>query len=69
MIKAAKLNPIVTIYITDGQEEASEAAKLREGKYKKLFIIVSSYLNEDMVTFINKQFGPHGRVVYTPNLD
>lgn len=69
MIKAAKLNPIVTIYITDGQEEASEAAKLREGKYKKLFIIVSSYLNEDMVVLINKQFGPHGRVVYTPNLD
>ena len=69
MIKAAKLNPIVTIYITDGQEEASEAAKLREGKYKKLFIIVSSYLDEAMVTLINKQFGPHGRVVYTPNLD
>jgi predicted metal-dependent peptidase len=69
MIKAAKLNPIVTIYITDGQEEAPEAAKLKEGKYKKLFIIVSSYLDERMITLINKQFGPHGRVVYTPNLD
>jgi len=69
MIKKAKLNPIVTIYITDGQEEAREAAKLKEGKYKKLFIIVSSYLDENMVVLINKQFGPHGRVVYTPNLD
>lgn len=69
MIKEAKLNPIVTIYITDGQEEAHQAALLRNGKYKKLFIIVSSFLDEETVTLINKQFGPHGRVVYTPNLD
>ena len=69
MIKSAKLNPIVTIYITDGQEDASQAALLRNGKYKKLFIIVSSFLDENMVTLINKQFGPHGRVVFTPNLD
>lgn len=69
MIKEAKLNPIVTIYITDGQEEAHQAALLRNGKYKKLFIIVSSFLDEEMITLINKQFGPHGRVVYTPNLD
>ena len=70
LIKQYKLNPVVTIYITDGQEEESSAAKLAQaGKYKKLFIIVNSFLDEAMIENINNLFARFGRIVFTPNLD
>ena len=47
LIKAKNLEPEVVIYITDGQEGyAPHFNKYVHKKYKKLFIIVSSYLNE-----------------------
>jgi hypothetical protein len=70
LIKQYKLNPVVTIYITDGQEEKSSADRLAQaGKYKKLFIIVNSFLDEAMIENINSLFARFGRIVFTPNLD
>jgi predicted metal-dependent peptidase len=70
LIKQNKLNPVVTVYITDGQEEESSANKLAQaGNYKKLFIIVNSFLDEAMIQNINNLFARFGRIVFTPNLD
>ena len=64
VIKQKKLNPYAVIYITDGQEPREPTF----GKYKKLFVIVSSYLAQTKEG-IEKMFRKHGKIVYTPQLD
>lgn len=58
------LKPYCVVYITDGQE--FEQPKF--GNYKKLFVIVSSYL-EQTKPAIEKMFRRYGKIIYTPNLD
>jgi predicted metal-dependent peptidase len=69
LITAKNIKPTVCIYVTDGQEQESTAIKLRLAKYKKLFIIVNKFLDSNMVEYIERVLGSHGRAVFTPKLD
>lgn len=62
-IKQNGLKPYCVIYVTDGQEPKEP----RFGNYKKLFVIVSSYL-EATKPAIERMFRKHGKIVYTTEL-